>query len=137
MPFIRYDTQDLVTKGSNCECGRHLSTVKRIDGRDNDILVTPSGKYLIVHNFTGYFQSEKEVLNSVTNFQVVQHEINSIEILVVTNSNFNNELKSKIKNYWEKYTNFELNIKISKVKKIYPTKSGKRRFLIRNFKYDF
>jgi phenylacetate-CoA ligase len=47
MPFIRYDTGDLVQPGSNtCLCGRGFPTVKKIIGRENKILTTPSGRTL-------------------------------------------------------------------------------------------
>ena len=137
MPFIRYDTQDLVVKGHQCSCGRNLDTIKRIDGRDNDILVTPSNKFLIVHNFTGYFQSAGKILDSVDYFQVVQNKIDEIQINLVVNSNFSNNIKREIKEYWTNYIGSDVMIEVNVVTRINPTASGKRRFLVRNFEYKF
>ena len=96
-PFIRYDTQDLVIKGGKGKCSKNLSTITTIAGRDNDILVTPSGKYIIVHNFTGFFQSHNEVLRSVTHFQVHQVSKEKIVIFLVVNSVFNKSILALIK----------------------------------------
>jgi len=129
VPFIRYDSQDIVKKGENhCICGRGLFTIKRIEGRDNDFLITPSGKYLIVHNFTGYF----EWINTVKQFQVIQEEINKIIIKLVVNETFNEYEKEKIHKYWSTYVGEDIKIYIELVDNIPLTTSGKRRFLIRN-----
>ena len=64
-PFIRYDTQDFVeVDDTPCECGREHLKIVRILGRDNDVLVMPSGRRFIVHNFyrllpDGYSRTEK------------------------------------------------------------------------------
>jgi len=45
MPLIRYDLGDLVQLGDQpCRCGRAFPVVKRIVGRDSNVMVTPSGK---------------------------------------------------------------------------------------------
>lgn len=47
MPLIRYDTGDLLEPGSNtCQCGRAFPVVKKIIGRENAVLTTPSGRTL-------------------------------------------------------------------------------------------
>jgi phenylacetate-CoA ligase len=134
MPFIRYDTQDIVTKGSaNCRCGRKLETITRIEGRDNDILVTPSGKYLIVHNFTGYFQrSDTPAYGRVDQFQVIQKNKDHIEINLVKGIGFNEEIREKILGYWQEYIGKDVHVEVNVVEQIPLTVSGKRRFLIRN-----
>ncbi len=132
-PFIRYDTQDYITYADKTiqeKKDLNLIAIQKIDGRDSDILITPNGKYLIVHNFTGFFQNPK--LNSVEQFQVIQDKIDEITIKIATNEDFNKELYNYILNYWVNYIGDNVNIKIETVNKILPSKSGKRRFLIRN-----
>jgi len=129
VPFIRYDTQDYITKSKKkCACGRNLLTIEKIDGRDSDILITPKGKYLIVHNFTGYF----EWINSVEQFQVRQEKIDKFNILLTVNEKYSKEEENNIYNYWKNYIGEDVKIKINVVDDIPVTKSGKRRFLIRN-----
>jgi phenylacetate-CoA ligase len=129
VPFIRYDTQDYVTKSKEkCSCGRNLLPIEKIDGRDSDILITPKGKYLIVHNFTGYF----EWIDSVEQFQIRQDKIDEFDIILIVNSKYTHEIERKIFKYWEEYINENVKIEINVVDDIPLTKSGKRRFLIRN-----
>jgi phenylacetate-CoA ligase len=134
MPFIRYDTQDIVTKGSvKCTCGRALETITRIEGRDNDILITPSGKYLIVHNFTGYFQrSDTPAFGKVDQFQVVQKSIDSIEINLVKGNGFTDDTGKEILRYWQEYIGNDVHVIVNAIEHIPLTGSGKRRFLVRN-----
>ena len=128
-PFLRYDTQDYVVKAKGkCSCGRELLAIEKIDGRDSDILVTPKGKFLILHNFTGYF----EWVDSVDHFQVRQEKTDEFHLFLKVNSRFTKEIEKEIKEYWEEYINEDVEIKIFVVDDIYFTSSGKRRFLIRN-----
>lgn len=129
VPFIRYDTQDIVVKGPvKCNCGRNLKTISKIEGRNSDILITPSGKFLIVHNFTGYFEWEK----NVRQFQILQEELNRIIIKLVVNDKFNLRDEKRIIKYWKEYIDKDIDIQIIIVKEIPLTNSGKRRFIIRN-----
>ena len=45
MPLLRYDTGDLaVPLETPCPCGRALPAVREVQGRFDDLLVTPSGR---------------------------------------------------------------------------------------------
>ncbi|MFC2153000.1 phenylacetate--CoA ligase family protein, partial [Bacteroidota bacterium] len=129
-PFIRYDSQDYIVLGNNspCSCGRAYQNIKKIKGRDSDILLTPSGKYLIVENFVAYFQW----VESVEQIQVVQNSINSIVINLVINEKFSQKVHVELLNYWRKYIGSDVNLTIELVNEIKLTPSGKRRTLIRN-----
>jgi phenylacetate-CoA ligase len=129
VPFIRYDTQDYVVKSSeHCICGKNLLVVNSIEGRDSDILITPRGKYLIVHNFTAFF----EWLDSVEQFQIRQDKIDEFKIIVKVNKKYTKEEEKQILKYWKDYIDEDVNIKIHVVEDIPITQSGKRRFLIRS-----
>jgi phenylacetate-CoA ligase len=129
VPFIRYDSQDfLITSKEKCTCGRNLMAIDRIEGRDSDTLITPAKKYLIVHNFTAYF----EWIDSVVQFQVRQDKIDEFNILLKVNEKYTKEDENKIYQYWNEYINEDVKIKITVVDDIPLTKSGKRRFLIRS-----
>lgn len=128
-PFIRYDTQDYVEiENKPCICGRNHLKTKRIIGRDNDILEMPSGRKFIVHNFTGFFQSDLEEINrSVEQFQIVKRKEKVIFRLVV-NKKFNETVRLFIKSYWSNEFKFDVDIEV--LKAIPLTISGKRRFII-------
>ncbi len=128
-PFIRYDSQDFVTKSKiNCICGKNLLQIDKIEGRDSDILITPKGKFLIVHNFTVFF----EWFESIEQFQIIQNTLDKLIFLLKVNSNYTIEVEKNILKYWENYINESIKIEINVVDNIPLTKSGKRRFLIRN-----
>jgi len=128
-PFIRYDTQDIIEiNDCPCYCGRKLQSIKTILGRESDILVTPSGRYLIVNNFTGHFQWIKEI----EHFQIHQTQINIFDVYLKVSPEYNSVTESKIVDLLKKAIkdNVEINIKL--VDNIPISKSGKRKFLIRN-----
>ena len=128
-PFIRYDTQDIVEISSTpCKCGKKLKRIKRILGRDNDIIIAPNGRKFIVHNFTGFFQrDDKHLKRSIESFQV-RRKGNIISILLIVNENYDNSVKEYIRNYWKNEMNMDIIVK--EVDQIPLTKSGKRRFII-------
>jgi phenylacetate-CoA ligase len=131
VPFIHYDTQDIVVRSSaKCSCGRNLSGVSKIEGRDNDLLITPRGKYLIVHNFTGFFQSPE--MQSISQFQVYQDRLDHMIIRLLVNDQYNADIERYIKQYWHDYIADGVNIEIRVEDEIIPSPSGKRRFLIRD-----
>jgi phenylacetate-CoA ligase len=129
-PFIRYDTQDYVVLGDKkqCTCGRHLLNVKKIKGRDSDILVTPLGKYLIVENFVAYF----EWIAAVDQIQVIQEEMNRIVIKMIVNDHFDKSVLQAIQNYWDDYIGSDVAVILQVVDEIMLTSTGKRRTVIRN-----
>lgn len=129
MPFIRYDTQDIIEiSDKQCSCGRKLLPIKKIYGRESDILITPSGQFLIANNFTGFFQWIKEV----EQFQVKQTELNKFEFYLKVNENYSKQIELKIIEYYKNVISSDVQIHINVVDDIPLTKSGKRRFLIRN-----
>lgn len=130
-PFIRYDTQDYLEIDNNtdkCNCNRNFKKIKRIRGRDSDIIITPSKKILIVENFVAYFEWIKEV----DQIQIIQSEINVITINIIVNKNFNNEILSKITEYWKKYIGEDVHVYVKVVDEIKLTPTGKRRIVIRD-----
>ena len=127
VPFIRYNVKDVaVLGGKKCKCGRGLPVFERIEGRDSDILITPSGKYLIVHYFTGYF----EWVDSVKQFQVIQNATDKITLKLIPNDKFDDEAKSKIEKDINEYIGSDIELEVQIVADIPLTRSGKRRFVI-------
>jgi phenylacetate-CoA ligase len=129
-PFIRYDTQDFIEIDETpCTCGRKLLRVNKILGRDNEVLVINSGRKFIVHNFTGFFQTDSPALNrSVDQFQVVKKQDGSVLFRLVVNKRYNDSVNDSILLFWENELKAKLKIEI--VDQIPLTQSGKRRFII-------
>lgn len=128
-PFIRYDVKDFaILSEKKCTCKRGLPVIERIEGRDTDILITPGGKFITFYFFAGYF----EHLDSVDMFQLEQNELNDFTLKIVVNKNFHSELIKKMNIDILEVLGNDVNLKIEIVDEIPLTKSGKRRFFIRN-----
>jgi phenylacetate-CoA ligase len=129
-PFIRYDTQDYIVLGDQepCSCGRHFQNIKKIKGRDSDVLVTSSGKYLIVENFVAYF----EWITEVDQIQIIQNKLDEIIIKMIVNKYFTENTLKKVKEYWQNYIGSDVKVVIDIVDEIMLTPTGKRRTVIRN-----
>jgi phenylacetate-CoA ligase len=132
MPLIRYRVGDVGISGGQdrCACGRGFEILASVQGRDTDIIVTPSGNRLIVHFFTGLIEAFEEVAC----FQVVQEELGSMVVRVVPSKpgaidgNVQSRLLSTLRNHGAT----DINILIETVDRIPVAPSGKRRFVISN-----
>jgi phenylacetate-CoA ligase len=129
-PFIRYDSADIVRKSEKpCSCGRKLQSISQVIGRDNDVIISPNGIFLIAQTFTTYFKYLPEVLQ----FQIFQRSSDDLEIrLKVDSEKFDNALKSRILDYWNEYLSNSMKIELTVMDEIPLATSGKRRFLMRN-----
>ena len=128
MPFLRYDTQDIIERsetGLNSDI--NLTSFKSIKGRNSDILVTPSGKFLIVHTFTIFFEYFEEIIQ----FQVHQFELNMILVLLVVNKSYNEASEKAIRKGLADLIGEDVNIEIRTVPDIQLLLSGKRKFIVR------
>lgn len=130
VPLIRYNSKDIAfISDTKCSCKRGLPVIDKIEGRDVDILITPSGKNLIVHFFTGYF----ERVDTVSQFQVIQNKHDKILLKLIPNNKFSNSAKEKIYNDISTYIGDDVDFSIELVDRIpvNPT-NGKRKFVIKN-----
>lgn len=72
MPFIRYDTGDIVRVAGglrNCSCGRTMPLVHSVAGRKDECIVMPNGRRLPSPNFYSVFRDYRDILR----FQIVQY----------------------------------------------------------------
>lgn len=125
MPLIRYKIGDLAIRLPRHKYPerRELAfpLLKKIIGRDTDIIKTASGKLLIVHFFTGIF----EHVNEIRQFKVVQRNLNSIEIEYIPGKGFSEVVLGKVSEIIKSYLNEDFPIIWKQVDFIAPTKSGK------------
>jgi len=106
MPFIRYEVGDTATwLDIDCKCGRKSKTIREVNGRNEDFVITPEGNKIL--RFDYIFKDTSSIIES----QVVQRELGSITIRIVKRSNYNNE---KMETHLKK----EVNSKISKTLKV-------------------
>jgi phenylacetate-CoA ligase len=132
MPLIRYKIGDLAIKlpkkdyPEKRELGFPL--LQKVIGRDTDIIKTKSGKYMVVHSFTGIF----EYIPEIKQFMVIQRDLEEIEIHYIVGKGFNKDILSNISEQINKYLVGELEIKYLEVDLIPSTASGKPQ-LIQSF----
>ena len=79
-PIIRYEIGDWAERGGPCRCGRGLPTIRRVLGRERNLVTMPDGsrRYPLVG-----FMRFREVA-PVLQYQFVQHAIDRLEMRLVT-----------------------------------------------------
>ena len=127
MPFIRYKIGDVGKPSDDvCSCGRGLQLMQSMEGRVPDMIITPCGKVLIVHFFTGLF----EHIQGVDQFQISQEKKDELIIRLVKNSKFKDVDEVQIIREIQGYVGEDMEIMTDFVKEIQVSMSGKRRFVI-------
>jgi phenylacetate-CoA ligase len=128
MPLVRYRVGDLgrAHLSDSCPCGRGLTMLAKIEGRDSDVIRTPNGNKLIVHFFTGIFEYYK----SIRDFCVVQHEDGSVTVKIVPGPDFQMSDWEKISREILEKGDKALKLRPEIVSEISDRSSNKRRFVI-------
>lgn len=81
-PLIRYDIGDFAEVGPDqCRCGRPSKTLKRIYGRERNMLIFPDGKR---HWPLVGFQKYREIA-SIRQYQLIQRDRENIDVKLVVN----------------------------------------------------
>lgn len=79
-PLIRYDIGDHAEAGEPCPCGRGLPTIRRIVGRDRNLILMPDGsRHWPVVGFAKFRD-----IAPVRQYQIVQHTPEDIEVRLFT-----------------------------------------------------
>ncbi|GBD39622.1 Phenylacetate-coenzyme A ligase [bacterium HR37] len=82
MVLINYRLGDLGSLSNlvECKCGRTLSLLSSLDGRVEDIVFLPDGKFIHPRAIWDVFKGRKEVLQ----YQLIQHEPRRFELRLLT-----------------------------------------------------
>lgn len=127
-PFIRYNTQDMVEVDDGvCACDMAHLKVRRILGRDTDVLEMPSGKKFSVYEFI-FLVDKAELNRAVEQYQVIKRKDNSVLFRLVVNDRYTPEVEKYIIDFWQK--EFEVPVSIEVVPEIPIMQNNKRRFII-------
>ncbi len=102
MPMIRYRIGDLAVKLPQNDYpikrDLELPLLKRVVGRDTDIVKTPNSRWLIVHTFTGVFEYYPEIKQ----FRIVQRELENFEVEYIRGDNFHLGILEKVSAHLKK-----------------------------------
>lgn len=126
-PIIRYRIQDRGRfSDQQCACGRGLVMLSELEGRDVDVVRTPSGKIISGALFPQLFIRHPNVILG----QVVQHKIDELEVLLRVDSAPSKEMLSTLETDIRSYTGPEVRITISVVDELISNPTKKYRFVI-------
>ena len=110
-PMIRYETGDWAIRGPKCSCGRTLQTITKILGRNRNLLVHPDGRrhwpLIGFHEF--------DSVAPVRRFQMIQHDLHNIELLLATENLLDDGQRDKFIEIIHKYTGPEFTIKVTNI----------------------
>ncbi|MDO8860426.1 hypothetical protein Q6D67_01840 [Haliea sp. E1-2-M8] len=127
MPFIRYINGDMATLTDRvCDCGNPLPLIEKINGRKLDIIHAPNGARLPGEFFPHLLKDFPEV----EKFQVRQHQLERIELLVVCRTGIQAATSTAIAKALNTYTQGSLAIELRPVDAIPATPSGKHRVVV-------
>lgn len=127
MPLIRYRVGDRVkpaAAGQVCACGRTLPLLERIEGRLDDVIVTPDGRR--VGRLDPVFKADL----SIREAQIVQEELDFVRVRVVPDAEFGARQEEELKQRLRLRLGEGIRVEIERVKEIERTANGKFRAVI-------
>lgn len=123
-PFIRYEIGDVgiwENKNVLCHCGRQSRLLVKIEGRQDDYVVTPEGGRVM--RFDYIFKDAQNVMES----QIVQEKLGEIIIYIVRRSNYSEKDEKIIRDEIKKWISGSLKVKFVYVSEIERESNGKFR----------
>ena len=94
MPLIRYQIGDVVVgSGRSCQCGRGMPMLERIEGREADYVVTPSGGLISGISLTENFAL---LIPGAAQVQIVQESVHHLRIRLVADDQFGDQSQRMI-----------------------------------------
>ncbi len=92
-PLIRYDIGDYAEAGASCPCGRGLPTLKRIAGRERNMLLLPDGRrhWPLVGAY--HFRD----IAPIRQYQVIQRNREMMEVRLVSDSPLTDVQETRLK----------------------------------------
>lgn len=126
-PFIRYRTGDMVRLGVACDPGgRGLHVIDEVVGRRTDFLVRSDGT--IMHALAGIYVLRATA--GVAEFKLVQHTLNDLEVLVVTDARWQPQHALRISEGLKQRFGHGVRVTVRVVEQIEAEASGKHRYVV-------
>ncbi len=121
-PLIRYRTGDLAEAAAEkCGCGRESFTLRRILGRNNQIMFLANGRILHPVMFPMFFKD----VEGISEFQVVQELPDRLKLKLVASGDPNNKTAETIVTSLQEITGKEIAVVLEWVGNIPTLASGK------------
>jgi phenylacetate-CoA ligase len=100
MPLLRYEVGDLVEVDQNpevCACGRAMPRIRRINGRQEDVIVAPDGRVVT----TLFIVFDK--VPGIAQGQVIQEEPDRLRVRLVRNASFTEQSEVEFFHYLRRF----------------------------------
>lgn len=121
-PLIRYDVGDYAAAlDGPCPCGRGLTRLSHVVGRQRGQLVRPDGTII----FSSRLSVAIRDAGAIRQYQVIQHARDRVEVLVVPGDGFGDEQESTIAAAFEREFDAPVNVTFTRVEMIDRTPGGK------------
>lgn len=114
MPLIRYEIGDYAEVGAPCACGRGLPVVKRIMGRQRNMLTLPDGR----QHWPSFPAEGWLPIAPVRQFQLIQRELETIEARFVADRIVTAEEKQRLTVMLHQYLGYPFRIHFVQMDKI-------------------
>ena len=125
MPLIRYATGDLaVQRDDPCPCGRAFPALDRIEGRRDDVIVTPEGRWV------GRLDPIFKAVSSIYETRIVQDAIDHVRVESVVDGEFTAEQEAVLYAELRNRLGPRMHIDIIRVNELPRTASGKLRSVV-------
>ena len=121
MPLIRYEIGDYAEVGAPCESGRGLPVLKRILGRNRNMLLTPEGERVWA-SLTG---AGLEPIEPIRQFQLYQNVPERLELRLVVTRPLTAEEETQAQRAMVKATGYDFDVDIVYRDEIPRTAGGK------------
>lgn len=108
-PVIRYQIGDHAEKGSPCPCGRGYGTIRKVLGRERNLLIKPDGtRHWPLTGMYGF----RDVAN-IKQYQMIQHTVHDIELKLYTPDDLTPEQVSRLTEMARKGLGYDFNVTIN------------------------
>lgn len=134
MPFIRYQIGDLLVMDDQlCTCGRTAPLIKRVAGRIQDVIILPSGKFVVGEFITHMFVGA----DGIKSFQFVQESLDEFVMYVVKGEDYDENVLEGVRQNILQILGSGINLKTVFVDEVPLTSSGKLRSVISKVPLSF
>lgn len=125
MPLIRYQTGDHATAGERgCPCGRAFPAIERIEGRRDDVLITPEGRLV------GRLDPIFKAVDSFFETRIIQTSPTHIRVETVPSATYDPADVEVVRTELQRRVGPSMVIEIVTVEELPRTASGKLRAVV-------
>ena len=137
MPLIRYEIGDVIEAepAFDCPCGRTLPVIDPVITKQEDFVITPSGRRISPSAVVWAFIHQD--ITGVNKGQVVQEDVRSVKVYLDTDEPHFLEYRDMLKEAMEKVFFHEMDVEIVRTDRIEVMRSGKSRFIVNKLREGF